>query len=356
MFSRFVDMYPTTQPTAELAADRLVQFIGRFGRPITFLSDQGVEFDNSVMKYFCKLLDIEFDPSMAGSKENNSIVERANREVLRYLRPLLLSRKVLEDWETYLPLVQRLMNSTPHSATGYTPAQLIFGNSIQLESSLIPLEVAEKVNDVERNEFSTVDYMDKLLFKQQEIMNLAKSLQISLDDIHKNERATDQMSEDDTSITISEFPDNSYVLVMYPKGRMGRLPPSKLHTPWKGPLRVISHVGTKYLLQNLVTNKTEYAHVTALKPFEYDPQRVDPREISLQDQQFFVVSEILDHKGDSSRRSSLEFKVRWLNKTAEDDTWETFHTLRNNKYLHEYLAKHKMRKFIPVQFKEPIDA
>ena len=49
--------------------------------------------------------------------------------------------------------------------------------------------------------------------------------------------------------TLTKFPDNSYVLVEYFEN-----PPSKLHPRLQGPYRVVNHIGSRYSLQNLVTD------------------------------------------------------------------------------------------------------
>lgn len=176
-------------------------------------------------------------------------------------------------------------------------------------------------------------------------MNIAKGIQQAIDEQHEIQRAP----ENDEDIT--EFPDNSYVLAMYPRTRLGRLPPNKLLSQWRGPLRVISHVGTKYVLENLVTNKHETFHIKSLKPFRYDPVKIDPRLVALADTQHFEVEQILAHRGEGNKRSEYEFKVRWVGLSAEDDTWEPWENVRNNAILHQYLAAHRMKRFIPVQFK-----
>ena len=51
------------------------------------------------------------------------------------------------------------------------------------------------------------------------------------------------------------------MLVLYPKSAMGQRAPTKLHTHWKGPMRVISNQGAEYTLHDLVQNKNVTVHV-----------------------------------------------------------------------------------------------
>ena len=60
---------------------------------------------------------------------------------------------------------------------------------------------------------------------------------------------------------ITQFDINSFVLVLYPKSAMGQRAPTKLHTHWKGPMRVISNQGAEYTLHDLVQNTNVTVHV-----------------------------------------------------------------------------------------------
>lgn len=75
----------------------------------------------------CKKLQVDTITSTPYSKEEKGIVERANKEVLRHLRAFIVDEKILESWSSYLPMIQRIMNSTVHSALGVSPAEIVFG-------------------------------------------------------------------------------------------------------------------------------------------------------------------------------------------------------------------------------------
>ena len=54
-----------------------------------------------------------------------------------------------------------------------------------------------------------------------------------------------------------EYLPNSYVLVHYRTG----LPPTRLHTNWTGPMRVIKGLNSHYTLLDLITDKEKDYHV-----------------------------------------------------------------------------------------------
>ncbi len=78
------------------------------------------------------LVGTEHVKTMEASKEENAIVERLNCEVMRHLRNLVFDRQVYEKWSHMLPFINRILITTLHSATGMTPAEVIFGSAIQL--------------------------------------------------------------------------------------------------------------------------------------------------------------------------------------------------------------------------------
>ena len=92
----------------------------------------------------------------------------------------------------------------------------------------------------------------------------------------------------------TEFPINSYVLAKYEN--LQHKPPSKLHLYQKGPFQVVNITGSVYTMRNLVTNKFEDYHITNLQPFDFDPNKVDPRDVANTDQGAIAIDHISDYK------------------------------------------------------------
>jgi len=68
--------------------------LDRFGSPEVIHTDQGPAFHNELVTELLRLGKIEQSFATAYSSEENSIVERANQEVLRHLRALLFGSRV----------------------------------------------------------------------------------------------------------------------------------------------------------------------------------------------------------------------------------------------------------------------
>jgi hypothetical protein len=85
----------------------------------------GSQYVNKLITSLCKLVGSEKMETIAYSKEENGLVERANKEILRHLRAILYQRDIKKDWRICLPLIQRIMNATIHTSTGTAPASII---------------------------------------------------------------------------------------------------------------------------------------------------------------------------------------------------------------------------------------
>ena len=79
------------------------------------------------MTEVCVLLGVEYDQTLRYSKEQNAMVERANKEVLCHLRNMLYDKRILTTWSDCLPLIQRIMINEPIEHLGVLSAQLVLG-------------------------------------------------------------------------------------------------------------------------------------------------------------------------------------------------------------------------------------
>ena len=149
-FTRWIELYPIKTVTALEAAKVLLQHFGRFGQAQELQSDNGSQFVNEIIKELCLLIGVEHKRTLAYSSEENAIVERANKEVLRHLRAIIHDTKVLETWNVFLPFVQRIMNAAVSQTTGVSPAQLLFGCAITLDRSILvelPVHVKQDLSE-----------------------------------------------------------------------------------------------------------------------------------------------------------------------------------------------------------------
>ena len=236
---------------------------------------------------------------MVYSKEENALVERVNKEVMRHLRGFIFDRRIREHWYKYLPFVARIMNTSIHTSTGVSPSALIFGTIATQDKGIFSDYTTEQ-----RESLTLSEGTAKMLKAQQILLKIATENQLKRDSENIVKR---------TPNAISRFPPDSYVLVEYPDTGLGKKPPNKLMTALKGPYRVVENIGNNYRLLNLVNNKVEEAHVKRLQPFDFDPTHTDPRDVAYADVGFENVERILPHKGKFNR------KILWNLKSIGKD-------------------------------------
>jgi transposase InsO family protein len=334
-FTRFVELYPAKDVTALSAAKALIQHSGRYGFASELKSDNGSQFVNETIQQLLMLLGTEHSLTLRYSKPENSVVERVNGEVLRHLKAILFNKNIKDNWQEYLPFVQRIINANVNKSIGASPAQLLFGNSIDLDQRLVSDIV---FNLPENKEITISDWASKMLSKQQMIIKVAQETQLK----HYNEHLADQPLP-------TKFDVNSYVMVAYPESRMGMRAPNKLEGPWRGPWQVVKSVSNKYTLYDPVTGKFENVLVRYLKKFEYDPEEVNPGDIALRRENYVIVDSVITHIGNTSNRSELKFKIKWQDES--EDSWEPWSNLKNNSIIHQYLADNRMSSLIPSRYR-----
>ena len=106
--------------------------------PTQLGSRSGTAFHYALVEEFTRLAGTDHSLATAYSKEENGIVERANKEVLRHLTVIFFDTRVSNAWSyEQLPMVQRIMNTVEKTSTGVTPAELVLTNSIRLTSRIL---------------------------------------------------------------------------------------------------------------------------------------------------------------------------------------------------------------------------
>lgn len=152
-----------------------------------------------------------------------------------------------------------------------------------------------------------------------------------------------------------EFPNGSFVTVKYLTGANNR-PPTKLHTPMRGPFRVVGMDNDHVQIQDVLDldGRVREVHVTACRPFNFDPERISPKEVARRDNNEFFIEKIISHEDETPNRSKtkprkecLFFIVRWLGYGPEFDTREPWSGIKDTTQLWTYLHQKGLQKLIP---------
>jgi hypothetical protein len=168
-----------------------------------------------------------------------------------------------------LPIVQRILNAAYSDRTHLSSSQILFGNAINLDRSLFlpPVERPTQGHP------SSV-HISKMLKFQDEVMERARTILQESDSLH---------TASSSAKIPTTFLPGTYVLVKYRNSSNLYPAPTRFHTYWKGPFKVISNVLSEYLLLDLITDKQKPYHISDLKPFVFDPLNTNPLDIARKD-------------------------------------------------------------------------
>ena len=247
-FTRWAEAYAIPNQEATTVASKLVdEFFCRFSVPSQLHSDQGRQFESSLIKEICKLLDIKKSRTTPYHPEGDGLVERYNKTLLHMLSTTSAHDK---DWEQHIRQVCMAYNSTTQATTGYSPFFLMFGRKPQL-----PIDLSCGTASKERkyvNEYVT-DLQSSFRRAYQEVRK-------SVSDAQEHQK---QRYDQQNSSVCYEVGD----LVWLHSSVVPQAQSKKLHRPWKGPFVILKCMSSRtYCIQSLATRKQSVVHFNRLKP------------------------------------------------------------------------------------------
>lgn len=133
--TKFSQAYALPDHEAETVARTLVnRFFSIFSMPDDILSDNGTEFCAKLMEAMARLFQIRKIRTTAYHPQSNGSVERGNATLADYLRHFV--EKDETTWDEWVATAMLSYNTSVHSATNFTPFELVFGKVAQLPSSI----------------------------------------------------------------------------------------------------------------------------------------------------------------------------------------------------------------------------
>jgi hypothetical protein len=332
-FSHWVSLTACANKSAFDAARALLHFIGNFGAPLRLRSDGGKEFVNGVIIGLTRMMGVSPVVVQPYTPTANGIVERANRAILERAREMCMSQRLIKhtchQWSDLLPLIQRCLNASFHSAIGTSPAKILFGDCLDLDRAVLTKIPSPATFDKD-------SYCDVLARNQRIIIEEADRLQSLL-----CKRIIDKAASQQRSRPAPVFNVNDWVLIK----PQPSFPLHKLAPRWPGPFRIfrISDTSEKVVLVDTVTDKLFSALKRQLEPF--DMSRVSDvaglTKVAECDNFEFPVESIMGHALISDQglgvnpvqlrqnfvrgvrpKNSFQFLVKWTG--YEEPTWVAY--------------------------------
>jgi hypothetical protein len=359
-FTRWLTCVPTQDKSALSAARALIQCIGTFGVPLTIRSDGGGEFINDTLSAFEAIMGIKHHKIAPYLHEGNSLAEKANRSVLENLRNLIFDKRYdlngEHQWSDLLPLAQRIINASYNSSIGCAPAQLVFGDNVELDRCLLTAMPEAVTAD-------TPTYIQQLARNQRVMFDAASKI---LDSTHaKNLKAWKESHKSDTSLQqmLQAAPeDGVWVLARV----RDDAPIEKWKPRWAGPFRLLdfkSQTQSMVRLWDTVNNKVIEAHLNDVelwnhkftdsvegltKVAEYDgwvypmdgiigmavtPANPEDEHIPLN----------LSLPREKGNKYSYSFSIKWRN--YAEPSWVKYSAIKDTSTFQVWAAAHPVLKF-----------
>ena len=135
-FTKYAQAFPTKNQTAKTTADVLFhKFITHYGIPQKIHSDQGAQFEGSLIKELCTIMNIKKSRTTPYHPMGNGLCEKFNRTLLQMLGTLDIDKKA--DWKSHIGPLVHAYNSMKQESTQFSPFFLMFGRQPRL-----PVDIA----------------------------------------------------------------------------------------------------------------------------------------------------------------------------------------------------------------------
>ena len=116
--------------TAATVAHAIVEeWIMRYGEPDVLHTDQGTKFNSDFIQDICRLFMIDKTRTTPYHLQGIGQVERFDRVIADTISKYCAEKPHL--WDTYMPHITFVYNTTVHRTIGTTPYSMLFGKKAQ---------------------------------------------------------------------------------------------------------------------------------------------------------------------------------------------------------------------------------
>jgi len=135
-FTKWVEAYPLPDQEASTCMDAAYAgFFARFGLPLQLHSDQGLNFESTLVKELCALAGVHKTRTTPFHPRYDGLTERANCTILHMLRTTTTDHP--QDWPRQLPALLLAYRATVHATTQTSPNFAMLGREVLLPCTLI---------------------------------------------------------------------------------------------------------------------------------------------------------------------------------------------------------------------------
>jgi hypothetical protein len=312
--SRYTRLFPIEDLTAEKAKTAFTTYCLQM-RPNSLYFDNHKQFDNNAVSDLLTNLGVKSENSVPYSHQENGLVERTIQTITRHMVNWTLKHPS-EDWSSYLPTVEAILNDNPIPGSVVTPFQAVFG-TLASKRKINSLE--EHVDDIDANIQQAVDTHDRII----------------------NEALKEKDEHNSTIISKPIAPGTKVMIKNKTKSKQFN------STHFIGPFTVINQDKNTIYVSDLQRSGTiRRVHISTVKVLADDFVPTLPADQDTT--QFYEVESILSHRMDSRKRPIV--LVQWKN--YPDPSEEAIYknpSIRNTEAFIQYAETiPELRSFIPA--------
>jgi hypothetical protein len=313
-FSRFVMIFPCEKADSERAVRCILEWIGIFGVPEKFFSDNGPHFRNTVMRELARRLNTVHDFSTVYCAWANGLIERVLRDIKALIKIFLHELKMDRDkWPQLCVNILMALNHRPSDSLGgrtpvevhtglapHNPLAFYFSDQMEYQELKWTPDIEEHVAGLSR----TLDKIHEAVYKATE-----RITKIS----RKNE------------VKLPELEIGDYVLYCF-CDRAPQNDSSKLNFKWIGPFQIVDTKSDYvFYIKDLISHKILEAHIDRLSFYSTDQLNVDVALMDLISREglAYEISEFLDIVWDEDTKRFL-VKTAWTGFSKVEATFEPF--------------------------------
>ena len=222
-FTKWCEAFATTDQKASTVAPLLVSRIfSRFGPPAVLHSDQGRNFESTLLHEICNFMGITKTRTTSYHPQCEGQTERQNRTIQALLSAFASKRK--DDWDLWLDSVTFAYNTSKHDALGISPYQVVFGQPPRLPTELelgMPL----------KNPSTQCEHLVSVRSAFHDVRPIAEE--------HLSKASQKQARLNQPTTAWRPFESGEPVMLKRPKG-------CKLGNKWVGPFKIVKRFGVNY--------------------------------------------------------------------------------------------------------------
>ena len=224
------------------------------GFPQQLHSDEGTEVDSSLMSNVCELLEIRKSHTPIYNPKSDGSVERLNQAIGNMIQAYVTETNK-DKWHIILPFLVQSYNSLVHTATGYSPNELLFG--FNTSHNMVPV----------------VNFDNEILDNSEYLRTLREGQEIKWKIVHQRLKNLKTNRIKNSSQRTHNYQQGDYVLLkdLTPKvAKTDQDKGSKYYKRYKGPYRILQVYPQTLIIvhwqRNLSTeNRLIYSHQGDLK-------------------------------------------------------------------------------------------